>query len=94
MDFLNKHLWKAEARHANNRALLTAIINCHYVFDKYYKLIDETAIYTAAILLHPQRRLNYLNKVWEKSWIKLGVTRVRKLFETHHKDKYLPPSQD
>ncbi|TIA30180.1 hypothetical protein D6C78_09762 [Aureobasidium pullulans] len=94
MDFLNKHLHTSRQRHIKNQALTTAILNSHYVFDKYYKIIDNTPVYTAAVLLHPSKRLNYLNKVWNKKWIKPGVDRVRHLFESQYKDKYLPPSKE
>jgi hypothetical protein len=32
--------------------------------------------------------------VWNKKWIKPGVDRVRYLFESQYKDKYLPPSKE
>lgn len=90
MGFLNKHLHKAREKHANNQALQAAVVDCHYVFDKYYTLIDQTPIYNAAALLHPSRRLNYLDKVWKKAWVKPRVTLVRHLFETLYKDKHSP----
>jgi len=94
MDFLKNHLHTSRHKHSSNQALTTAILNAHYVFDKHYKIIDNTPIYTAAVLLHPSRRINYLNKVWKKTWIRPGIERVRHLFENHHQDKYLSPSKE
>ena len=80
-------------KHKENTPLSTALVNCHFVFDEYYSLIDNTAIYTAAILLHPQRRLHYLKKVWKPKWITPGLQRVKQLFQSQYQGKYQPPSE-
>lgn len=44
IDFLYRYLHLSCQRHISNQALTTAILNSHYVFDKYYKIIDNTPI--------------------------------------------------
>lgn len=56
-----------------------------YVFDKYYKLSDESPAYAAALILHPSRREAYIQKNWPKSWQKKVFNSVKKLREDDYK---------
>ena len=80
MDAIIDHLSTHKQLYKNNTALSTALVTSWYVFDKYYKLIDESGAYTAAILLHPNRRHSYLQSAWQKAWIKPGIERARQLW--------------
>jgi hypothetical protein len=40
--------------------MLTRILASWLKFDKHYKLTDDTAVYAASILLHPELRRVYL----------------------------------
>lgn len=60
MDFLDDHYKKAVIKHDNNPELLAAINHSWHAFDKWYSATDQTPVYAAAVLLHPQHRLLYL----------------------------------
>src|SRR5579871_2828294 len=55
MDFLISHFRKAEAKHAANPHLFSAIQTGWYAFDKYYSMTDSVTAYAAALLLSPNR---------------------------------------
>jgi hypothetical protein len=57
-------------------------MTCWYAFDKYYKLIDQSAAYVTAILLHPNKRKNYLTAAWKQRWVQEGIQRARALWYT------------
>ena len=61
------HDWKVEAVdvHGDNHlaACLTASWN---QIEKYYKLVDETPIYYAAILLNPSPKMQKLREMWQQ----------------------------
>jgi hypothetical protein len=59
-----------------------AMISCGTAalkLDKYFKLLDCSPLYTAAIVLHPARRFEYFEDKWadHPSWIK----NARKIFK-------------
>jgi hypothetical protein len=37
--------------------------------DKYYRLTDESPAYTAAIVLHPGYKWQYIQDTWEPEWL-------------------------
>jgi hypothetical protein len=41
-------------------------------------------LHAAAVLLHPGYRKAYIDKVWKKRWIKPGIERAKRLFETRY----------
>lgn len=84
LDILIAHFKASQKRHANNAALLSSITTSWYALDKYYKLTDDSPIYTAALLLHPSYRKQYLTSTWPKAWVKPAVQRVKELW----KEKY------
>lgn len=87
MDFLATHLSECKEKYRNNPELLQSLMTCWYAFDKYYKLIDQSAAYVTAILLHPNKRKNYLTAAWKQRWIQDGIQRARALWYTrldHH----------
>jgi hAT family C-terminal dimerisation region len=51
-----------------------------FVLNKYYGLSDGSPIYAAATLLHPSRRLRYLNKNWKPEWRIKAVEATSKLW--------------
>ena len=64
MDALAAHFKEQKDLHRANTSFTESIITEWYAFDKYYKLIDQTGAYTAAILLHPSYRKSYLQTAW------------------------------
>lgn len=79
-DYLAGHLSTMKERYKHNVELCKSLMTCWYAFDKYYKLLDDSAAYVSAILLHPNRRKNYLLAVWKASWMTEGVKRARELW--------------
>ncbi|KAK9357341.1 hypothetical protein V1504DRAFT_464868 [Lipomyces starkeyi] len=60
-----------------------------YAFDKYYLKTDDTAVYAAAVLLHPSRRNQYIIHNWEKKWQKPSVDAVQKLWGERYKNRLM-----
>ena len=87
MDFLISHFRKAEAKHAANPHLFSAIRTSWYAFDKYYSMTDSVTAYAAALLLTPNRRKAYIMRNWKISWQTEVIKNVRKLWEKQYKDK-------
>ena len=83
MDALAAHFKEQKDLHRTNTSFTESIITGWYAFDKYYKLIDQTGAYTAAILLHPSYRKSYLQTAWQKDWVSHGVDRARALWQQY-----------
>lgn len=77
MDSIIAHYQGQQVLYRANKLFTESIVTSWYAFDKYYRLIDQTGAYTAAILLHPNRRLSYLQAAWQKDWVKPGIERAR-----------------
>ena len=80
MDVIDNHYNEQKSLYRSNTSFLSSIMTSWYAFDKYYKLIDETGAYTAAILLHPNLRKSYIQSAWHKDWVTPGVDRVKQLW--------------
>lgn len=87
MEFIIKHFTDMKSKHGSNPRMLTRILASWFKFDKYYKLSDDTAVYAASILLHPELRQVYLERSWEhqKEYIEPAVRAVRKVWKKHFK---------
>ena len=83
MDALSAHFKEQQALHKANTSFTESIVTAWYAFDKYYKLIDHTGAYTAAILLHPSHRKSYLQTAWQKDWVSHGVDRAREVWQQY-----------
>jgi len=51
-----------------------------------------SALYAAALILHPSRRTRYIEVNWPKKWVKSTLEKVRKLWEDYQKAAPLPTS--
>ena len=60
MEFLVAHFRAAQLKYNANPCMMTHLLASWFKFDKYYKLIDDSPVYVAAILLHPSLRQAYL----------------------------------
>ena len=80
MDGLDAHFKEQQELYKPEPAMLGSIITSWHAFDKYYKVVDTTGAYTAAILLHPALRKSYLTSAWKRDWITAGVQRARALW--------------
>jgi hypothetical protein len=82
MDAIARHYKNAQNRYArSNPALFKRVKASWIVFDKYYQKICSIPVYTAALILHPARRTQYIQKNWKKEWQEPGLTRVKELWE-------------
>ena len=86
MDALSAHFKEQQALHKSNTSFTESIVTAWYAFDKYYKLIDHTGAYTAAILLHPSYRKSYLQTAWQKDWVSHGIDRAREVWQQYKND--------
>jgi hypothetical protein len=79
MELIIKHFTDMKIKHNNNPQMLTRILTGWFKFDKYYSLTDDTAVYVASILLHPELRRVYLEKSWDhqKQYIEPAIRAVR-----------------
>jgi hypothetical protein len=50
------------------------------VFDKYYSKSDDSPLYAAALILHPNRRTRYIRANWKTKWQKPVLKKVRDLW--------------
>lgn len=55
-------------------------------------MIDRSAAYVAAILLHPDCRKSYLTSTWKPAWVVEGVKRARELWQQRYKPASERPS--
>jgi hypothetical protein len=80
MELIIKHFNDMKFKHRNNPQMPTRTLASWFKLDKYYKLTDDTAVYAASILLHPELRRVYLEKSWDhqKSYIPAAARAVRK----------------
>jgi hypothetical protein len=85
MDVLHKHYNQALDKHKDNQRLIGCVLASWHVFDKYYKLSDESPAYAAALILHPSRRKAHIQKNWPRSWHKKIFNGVKKLWEDGYK---------
>jgi hAT family protein len=51
---------------------------------------DMSALYAAALILHPSRRTRYIELNWPKKWVKTTLERVKRLWEEYR--EAAPPS--
>jgi hypothetical protein len=58
-----------------------------YTFDKYYSKTDKTSVYTAAVILYPSCRKQYIRQNWDKKHHKKAFDTVEKLWKTEYSSK-------
>jgi hypothetical protein len=54
-----------------------------FVLDKYYFKTDETPVYSAALLLHPSKRLKYLRQNWHDDWHDGAINKARQVWSQY-----------
>ena len=71
-----------------NKHIATSLDNCWGKLDEYYTMLDETPVYTAAIVLHPGHGWGYLEEKWtsekQKEWLNSAKTSVKALWKDHY----------
>ncbi len=54
-----------------------------FVLAKYYYKTDETPVYSAALLLHPSKRLKYLRQNWHVDWHSGAIDKARQIWSRY-----------
>lgn len=68
IDIIKEHLKRAKTEYVRSRNsgfLVTAINTALNLAQKYFKLILETPVYSAALLLNPTQKWNYFESKWQ-----------------------------
>ena len=73
MDFMVEHFKTSLEKYTTNPKLCNCIRNSWHVFDKYYLKTDKVTTYSAALLLAPHWRKNYITRNGKASWRKLVI---------------------
>ena len=103
MEIILSHFEKAKDMYRNSKSykfLATAVNNAWAVADKYYKIIDDSTAYVAAVVLNPSYKWSSLEKLWAKRrpWLKSYEKRLKKLwieqYQNKSPDNSRPASQD
>lgn len=84
MDVLHKHYTQAFSQYGSSDQLRSCIAASWAIFDKYYRLTDESPAYAAAMMLHPSRRNAHIKKNWPRAWHKPVFHSVQSYWEDHY----------
>ena len=74
--------WQADALEVQGDSYLATCFEASWLkMEKYYKLVDETPVYYAAILLNPTLKTQKLREMWYTDdtipWIAMVVDKVK-----------------
>ena len=53
------------------------------IFNKYYVKANSSALYAAALILHPNYNIQYIKENWDASSVNSILEMVEKLWETY-----------
>jgi hAT family C-terminal dimerisation region len=85
MDVLGKHMEKSLVQHRTNKDMTRRIQQAVTKFDDYYRKTDNSPLYAAALILHPNRRTKYAKIWWKKDYQKAMLPKVKELW-TKYRD--------
>jgi hypothetical protein len=71
--------------------MLHAIEMGWFIINKYYSRTDEVPAYTAAILLDPFKRAEYIKQNWPREWYDNSIAVASEIWEKEYKD-WTPPA--
>lgn len=88
--------WEEEAGgDLKDKRLETSLRASWLKLEKYYKLVDETPIYYAAIILNPTLKIQYFHQIWtsetQVEWIQPTIAKVREIWTTQFKQRNAAP---
>jgi hypothetical protein len=63
--------------------LKTDIKRSRFIFDKYYKKTEDSPAYADAIILHPSRKVRYIQRNWKRDLQTPALNGVKKLWESY-----------
>lgn len=90
MDVLGKHMERSLIQHRTNKDLAARIQQALRKFEQYYHRTDNSPIYTAALILHPNRRLKYVRTWWKKDYQRTMLPNVKELWIQYRDSGVLP----
>ncbi len=70
----------------------TRVLRCQAKLYEYQKKLESSSLYAAALILHPNRRTKYLQKMWPEERYESAVWQVKKLWEQFRRDAPPAPS--
>lgn len=57
---------------------------------KYYRLSDSSPAYIAALILHPSRQWQYIERNWDANWVKSAKAQMNDFWEKRYKSVSKP----
>ncbi len=69
MDFILSKFEEGREQYKDDRIIAPLYQNGWEKMMKYYRLTDESPAYTAAIVLHPGYKWQYIQDTWEPEWL-------------------------
>jgi hAT family C-terminal dimerisation region len=88
MDVLSKHMKKSLVQHRTNKDMTYRIQQAVKKFDDYYRKTDNSPLYAAALILHPNRRTKYAKIWWKKDYQKVILPKVKDLWIKYQDSAY------
>jgi hypothetical protein len=79
-----------QSEHASDKEFSSRIRNGWEIFDKYYSKTDDSPLYAAALILHPNRRTKYIEANWKTKWVKPVLKKVKSLWESYREKAPAP----
>jgi hypothetical protein len=89
MDVLGKHMEKSIVHNRMNKDITSRIQQAIKKFEEYYRKTDNSPLYAAALILHPNRRTKYARIWWKKDYQKAMLPKVKELW-IKYRDSALP----
>lgn len=89
MDILIRHLEAALDEFKDDKELCSRIRSSWETLDKYYSKTDDSPLYAAGIILHPNRRTKYIQSNWKVAWQKKAINSVKKLWRSYRDSTHL-----
>src|SRR5215213_807436 len=83
MDILIRCFEQGLSEYRDDKEFLSRIQKGWEALDKYYSKTDDSALYAAALILHPERCLTYLRSNWKSRWQKVILKKVRDLWNSY-----------
>jgi hypothetical protein len=85
--------WRVDALDVQGDEYLATCLTASWnKIEKYYKLVDETPVYYAAILLNPTLKTQKLREMWHTDdtipWITLVEDKVKTMWRTQYKPAF------
>ncbi|EED18402.1 conserved hypothetical protein [Talaromyces stipitatus ATCC 10500] len=70
-------------QYREDKEICSRVQKCWDTFDIYYSKTDDSPLYAAALILHPNRRTRYIHANWRTTWQKPAINKVKKLWRTY-----------